>query len=235
LTREAVIKLRLAQAWTYDETKEHKVTINMALVRAIFFQKTTVTRLIFPLHTDTEHTKPTATQHAAYRMALNFLTEIALQAFRTDDGIYPATAPATCQEDYSGDLKPKATNNKGPINLSPQQLPFAWPDLNPNKQRSLPNKQNQQPGPAYPLKDPDPEQSRKRPNSPHPWEFCNKCWTFGDHYSDSCNKPPVQCPADFKTKRNNLQKIHQTARKHSKRPNSKDQTEDKPSGGGESD
>ena len=137
----------------------------MALVRTIFFQKTTVTRLIFPLHTDTEYTKPTATQHAAYRMALNFLTEIALQAFRTDDGIYPATAPATCQEDYSGDLKPKATNNKGPKNLSPQQLPFAWPDLNPNKQRSLPHKQNQLPGSANPVS--DPEQSKKRTNSPN--------------------------------------------------------------------
>jgi hypothetical protein len=227
------MKLRSAQAWTYDETKEHKVTINMALVRAIFSQRNTVHKLILPLHPDTEPTKPTANQLPNYRMALNFLNEIALQAFRTDDGIYPAISPATCQENYSGDLKPKATNNKGPITLPPRQVPFSWPDLNPNKQRSLPNRQNQQPGPANPV--PDPEQSRKRPNSPHPWEFCNKCWEFGAHYSESCNKPPIQCPADFKTKRNNLQKIHQTARKHSKRPNSKDETEDKPSGGKASD
>jgi hypothetical protein len=77
-----------------------------------------------------------------YRMALNFLTEIALQALRTDKGRHPATAPATSQEDYSGDLKPKTTNNKGPITLPPQKLPFSWPDLNPKRQRSLPNKQN---------------------------------------------------------------------------------------------
>ena len=48
LTREAVMKLRLAQAWTYDETKEHKVTIKMTLVRAIFFQKAQSTNSYFP-------------------------------------------------------------------------------------------------------------------------------------------------------------------------------------------
>ena len=34
--REAVMKLRSARAWTYDEPKEHKVTLNMAHVRTIF-------------------------------------------------------------------------------------------------------------------------------------------------------------------------------------------------------
>ena len=172
------MKLRLAQAWTYDETNEHKVTIKMTLVRAIFFQKSTVHKLIFPLHPDTEHTKPTANQLPNYRMALNFLNEIALMSFRADKGIYP-TAPATCQQDYSGDLKPTTTKNKGPMTLPPQKLPFSWPDLNPNRRRSLPNKQNQQPGPTNPAT--DPEQSKKRPNSPHPWEICNKCWDFGAH------------------------------------------------------
>mmetsp|Transcript_5914 Transcript_5914/g.14092 ORF Transcript_5914/g.14092 Transcript_5914/m.14092 type:complete len:518 (+) Transcript_5914:412-1965(+) len=217
LTREAVMKLRLAQAWTYDETKEHKVTINMALVRAIFFQKTTVTRLIFPLHTDTEHTEPTATQHAAYRMALNFLTEIALQAFRTNQkGEHPATAPATCQDDYSGGLKPKATNNKEPITLPSQKLPFSWPDLNPNKQRSSPNKQNQQPGPTNPV--PDPQQSKKRPNNPHPWEHCYHCWTFGKHYPDQCLEPQQKsCPPDFKTKQKSLYKANSAAYDNFKR------------------
>ena len=83
-------------------------------------------------------------------MALNFLTEIALQAFRTDpNGIFFATTtPANCQENYSGDLKPKTTNNKGPMTLPPGQVPFSWP-----------------------------------------WEFCNKCWDFGAHYSDSCDTP----------------------------------------------
>ena len=133
-------------------------------------------------------------------MVLNFLTEIALQAFRTDKGIHPATTPATCQENYSGDLKSTATNNKGPITLPPQKLPFSWPDLNPNNKRPLPNKQNQPPGPANTAT--DPEQSKKRPN---------KCWTFGDHYSDACNKPPVQCPADFKSIQKNAKKTHTAA------------------------
>ena len=152
-------------------------------------------------------------------MALNFLNEIALMSFRTDKGIYPATALATCQEDYSGDLKPKATNNKGPVTLPPQKLPFSWPDLNANKQRSLPNKQKQQPGPTNPV--PDPEQSNKRPNSPHPWEYCNKCWDFGAHHSDSCDKPPKPCPANFKTELNAIHKLHKTAFKHYKRQRDK--------------
>ena len=132
-------------------------------------------------------------------------------SFRADKGIYPATAPATCQEDYSGDLKPKSTNNKGPITLPPKKLPFPWPDLNLNGKRSLPKKQNQQPGQANPAT--DPEQSKKRPNSPHPWEFCNKCWDFGTHYSDSCEKPPKPCPANFKTELYAIEKLHQAAKK----------------------
>ena len=48
-------------------------------------------------------------------MALNFLTEIALKAFTTNEkGEYPATTHAICHDDYSGDLKPKASNNRGP-------------------------------------------------------------------------------------------------------------------------
>ena len=30
---------------------------------------------------------------------------------------------------------------------------------------------------------------------------CNKCWDFGDHYSDSCENQPISCPLDFKSKR----------------------------------
>ena len=134
------MKLRLAQAWTYDETKEHKVTIKMTLVRAIFFQKSTVHKLIFPLHPDTEHTKPTANQLPKYRMALNFLNEIALMSFRTDKGIYPATAPATCQEDYTGNLKPKTTKSKGPITLPPQNSPSPGQTCKP-QQTQIPPKQ----------------------------------------------------------------------------------------------
>ena len=93
----------------------------MARVRAIFFQKSTVHKMIFSLHSDTESTKPTAHQLPNYRMALNFLTEIALQTFRTDTNRHPTIAPATCQEDYSGDLKQQTTNNKGPITPPPQK------------------------------------------------------------------------------------------------------------------
>ena len=51
LTKEAVMKLRVAQAWIYDETKKHhKVTINLALVRLTFFQKSTVHN---PIYTST--------------------------------------------------------------------------------------------------------------------------------------------------------------------------------------
>jgi hypothetical protein len=114
-------------------------------------------------------------------MALNFLTEIALQAFRTDKGMYPATlAPNNCSDDYSGGLKHKTTNNKGPLTLPLQKRFFSWPDRNPNKQRSLPNKQNQHPGLSNPIT--DPEQLKKRPNSLHPWEFYNKFRDFGAHY-----------------------------------------------------
>jgi len=39
-TREAVMKLRLTQAWINDETKkEHKGAINLARVRTIFNKK----------------------------------------------------------------------------------------------------------------------------------------------------------------------------------------------------
>ena len=113
LTREAVMKLRSVRAWIYDETREHKVTLNMAHVRTIFYGSTTVKKLIFPLHPDKRTSTPTTEPN--YKMAFNFLTEIALKAFTTNEkGEYPATTPAICHDDYSGDLKPKASNNKGP-------------------------------------------------------------------------------------------------------------------------
>ena len=164
-------------------------------------------------------------------MALNFLNEIALMSFRADKGIYPATAPATCQQDYSGDLKPKSTNNKGPITLPPQKLPFSWPDLNLNRKRSLPNKQNQRPGPANPAT--DPEQSNKRPNSPHPWEFCDKCWDFGTHYSESCHEPaPKTRPTDLDAKIDESKKINQIAyNRHKRQKKKKPGNNEKASGG----
>ena len=142
-------------------------------------------KLIFPLHPDKRTS--TLTTEPNYKIAFNFLTEIALKAFTTnDDGEYPATTPAICQDDYSGDLKPNDTNNKRPKNVPLGQTPFPWPDMNPKKRKSPQDEPNQQPGPANPI--PNTDQSNKRPNSPHPWEYCNKCWTFGDHYSEMC--PP---------------------------------------------
>ena len=110
---------------------------------------------IFP-HSNKQTTNATADQLRNYRMALNFLTEIALQAFRAvPNGIYSATTtPANCQENYSGDLKSKTSNNQDTMTLPPGQVPFSWPDLNMNKTRPFPNKQKQRPGPAKPPTDP---------------------------------------------------------------------------------
>ena len=35
---------------------------------------------------------------------------------------------------------------------------------------------NEKPGTATSI--PNPEQSKKRPSTPHPWEYCNKCWSW---------------------------------------------------------
>ena len=67
-------------------------------------------------------------------MALNFLTEIALEAFTTNDnGEYPATTPAICQDVYSGDLKPTNTSKKKNRTMPLAQTPFPWPHMNPKK------------------------------------------------------------------------------------------------------
>jgi len=132
LTREAVMKLRSARAWIYDETKEHKVTLNMAHVRTIFYGTTTVKKLIFPLHPDKRTN--TITTEPNFKIALKFLTEKALKAFTTNEkGEYPATAPAICHDDYSGDLRPTITKNERPRPIPLGQTPFSWPDMNPKK------------------------------------------------------------------------------------------------------
>ena len=81
LTREAVMKLRSARARIYDETNEHKVTLNLAHVRTIFYATTTVKKLIFPLHPDKRTSAPTTEPN--YKMAFNFLTEIARPSQQT--------------------------------------------------------------------------------------------------------------------------------------------------------
>ena len=130
------MKLRSARAWTYDETKEHKVTLNLAHVRTIFYGTTTVKRLIFPLHPDKRTSTPATKPN--YKMAFNFLTEIALKAFGTNEkGEYPATAPAICHDNYSGDLKPTTTTNKRSRTIPLGQTPFSWPDMNPKNENLL--------------------------------------------------------------------------------------------------
>ena len=125
LTREAVMKLRSARAWIYDETKEHRVTLNMAHVRTMFYGTTTVKKLIFHLRPDKRTSTPTTEPN--YEMALNFLTEKALKAFTTNEkGEYPATTPAICYDNYSGDLKPTTNNYKRPRPTPLGQTPFSW-------------------------------------------------------------------------------------------------------------
>ena len=85
LTREAVMKLRLARAWTC--IRETKVAPNMAHVRTIFYGTATVRKLIPPLHPDKRTS--TLTTELNYKIAFNFLTEIALKAFNTNDNIAP--------------------------------------------------------------------------------------------------------------------------------------------------
>ena len=79
------MNLRSARAWIYDETKEHKVTLNTAHVRTIFYGTTTVKKLILPLHPDKRTSTPTTEPN--YKTAFNFLSEIALKAFTTNDNI----------------------------------------------------------------------------------------------------------------------------------------------------
>ena len=120
--------VRSARAWIYDETKGHKVTLSMAHVRTFFYGTITVKKLILPLHPDKRTGTPTTEPN--YKMALNFLTEIALTAFITNDnGECPATTPAVCQDDSSGDLKPTYTSNKRPRTIPLGQSPFPWPDM----------------------------------------------------------------------------------------------------------
>ena len=206
LTRETVYKLRSAQAWKYDDTKEPKVTLNMAYDRTIFHNRITVERLILPLHPDTRTSTPTTDPN--YKMAFNFLTEIALSAFTPNKkGEYLDTLPAICHDDYCGNLKPKTSNKKAPMNTPPGQTTFSWPDMNPKKRKFPQDEPNQQPGPANSTA--NPEQSKRRPNTPHPWEYCNNCWEFGKHYSDSCMEPPAHCSPDLKTIQKNEKRIHQ--------------------------
>ena len=96
----------------------------MAHVRTIFYETTTVKKLILPLHPDEGTSTPTTEPNC--KMALNFLPEIALKkAFVTNDnGKYPATTPAICQDDYSDDLKPTDPSNKRPRTMLLGQTPF---------------------------------------------------------------------------------------------------------------
>ena len=48
------------------------------------------------------------------------------------------------------------------------------------------------------------EQSKKRLNFPHPWEYRNNLWKFGKQYYDVCMEHTVQCQKDFKLQRQTL-------------------------------
>ena len=149
-------------------------------------------------------------------MAFNILDEIALKAFNpNEEGVNPATAPAICQENYSGDLQPKATNKKAPMNMPLGQNPFSWPDMNPKKRKSPPDQQRLPTGSANPV--PASEQSNKRTNPPNPWDYCNNCWNFGEHHSESCTKPPAQRPLIFNNVLNSIRKTHVAVCTHFKR------------------
>ena len=84
----------LGSSMDIRETKEHKVVPNMAHVRKIFYGTATARKLIPPLHP--EKRTSTLTTELNYKIAFNFLTEIALKAFTTNDNIEdPATTPST--------------------------------------------------------------------------------------------------------------------------------------------
>jgi len=65
-------------------------TLNMAHVRTIFYGPTAIEKLILPLHPDKRTI--TLTEKPKYKMAFNFLTEIVLKAFTSNqNGEYLAT------------------------------------------------------------------------------------------------------------------------------------------------
>ena len=71
----------------------------------------------------------------------------------------------------------------------------------------------------------------KRPSTPHPWEYCNKCWTFGDHYSKLCppGTAPKTRPTNLNTEVDMIKKANQIAynsqkKQKKKKPNSTGET-----------
>jgi len=212
LTREAIIKLRAAQSWTYDgEAQNPTVKLNMEHVRVLFSQLRTVNNILRPLHPDKNPAKgPADPQPLHYKVAFTFLNEIARAAFETNTGEYQIIITTKYQPEYSGDLRPQQIKDID-SNKPNAEPPFAWPTLCPKTSLPLPAKRIPRPQPATQHNNP-----LKRTGSPHPWEYCNKCWNFGAHYSDSCNESK-QCPSDFKNILHSMKTNHQTARLRLKR------------------
>ena len=123
--------------------------------------------------------EPGDPQPLHYGVSFNFLIEIAKLAFdTTETGAYPIIDTTTYQPDYSGDLRTqhvKDTDNS----KTKTDPPFAWPPLCPTTSLPLPAKRILQPNPI----------AQPSTSTLHPWEYCNKCWAFGDHSSNSCNAP----------------------------------------------
>ena len=190
----------------------------------LFSQLKTVNNILRPLHPDKNpDTGPADPQPLHYKMAFTFLNEIARFAFDTNKGAYEIIITTKYQPEYSGDLRPQHIRDIDK-NKSNREHPFAWPPLCPTTSLPLPTKRILQPKPAA-----QPNNPLKRNSTPHPWEYCNKCWAFGVHLSQSCETlPHLPCPPDFKTILYNVQQKYQKERTRSKRQK---KTTGEPSGG----
>ena len=233
LTRDAIMKLRSAKAWVCDdESQSPNVTLRTEYVRVLFSERSTVLKIMAPLHPDRNPDlkgKPPSDQPEHYKKAYNFLNQVAKKAFDTNEnGAYLIDINTTFEPDHSGDVRPPYTQdiNKKRFQTKPLIPPtYEWPDPNSQKTKHTINKHHnamkQSPAPEPnipPNPAAEPNIPMKRTGGPHPWEYCNRCWKFGKHYSDSCPEPlPLQHPPDFKNQLENIQQTHQTARLRLKR------------------
>ncbi|KAJ1464946.1 hypothetical protein T484DRAFT_3640724 [Baffinella frigidus] len=251
LVREAVFKLRSAKAWKLDTSKHVlEASLNLVLVRQLFSNLTkpcsTIRILLIPLSQDHMRNYETPEeQQSAFRNAFEFLKEVALSAFETNNGTdKPAlrdetTAPFNHR--FSGDIRPNLILNSQGIlkhkNTEPILNPFNWPDfpsigstsgLRKRKQQASaahepetttsPQKQQKRRTPSPPDPATNSQPSNKRPNTPFPWEYCSKCWEFAEHYTTQCNlTSPKDKPETFRDQLRQLKQKHQHERKRQRK------------------
>ena len=177
-----------------------------------------------PLHPDRNPDlkgRNSSEQPEHYKNAYNFLNQVAKKAFETNEkGAYLIDINTTFQPDHSGDVRPQYTQDINKKRFSKKTLnppPYEWPNLNSQKSQHqiYPTKSNNktQPNPAAEHNTP-----AKRTCAPHPLEYCNRCWKFGEHFSDFClEDQQLQCPKDFTSRREHLKQTHQAARNHETR------------------